>query len=138
MPELPKWYRPVVIVALLWNLVGASAYLMDVTMTPEKIAALPEAQRAMYAARPMWFVAAYAIAVWFGTAGSLGLVLRKRWATPVLVVSLIGLVVQDAGLLSRPEARANPPVLVLQALVLVIAILLVRLGRSAQAKGWLG
>jgi len=80
----PKWYTPVAVVALLWNLIGVTAYLFDVTMSPEAIARLTPAQRALYEARPLWFVTAYAIAVWSGTAGALGLVLRKRWARGLL------------------------------------------------------
>ena len=36
----PRWFRPVAIVALIWNLLGCFAYLSDVTMKPEDIAKL--------------------------------------------------------------------------------------------------
>ena len=138
MSPLPKWYKPVAIVALLWNLMGVAAYLADVTMSPEAIAQLDAAQRAMYEARPMWFVAAYAIAVWLGTAGSLGLVLRKRWAGGLLLASLLGLIVQDVALFTRPEfTAAGAAVVALQGSVRVIAVWLVLLARKANAQGWL-
>ena len=136
MSALPKWYKPLVVVALLWNLVGASAYLMDVTTSPDTVAKMTESQRVMYESRPVWFVVAYACAVWFGVGGSLGLVLRKRWATPLLVVSLFGLVAQDAALLLRPEVRADATVVGLQGAVLVIAVLLLVLARRSEAHGW--
>lgn len=132
----PKWSTPVAFLALLWNLLGASAYLMDVTTSPEAVARMGDAERAMYAARPGWFVAAYACAVWAGVAGSLGLLLRKRWATPLFLLSLVGLIAQDIALFSRPEVRGDPVVLLLQGLVAAIAVSLLLLARKGEREGW--
>jgi len=138
MSALPKWYKPVAIVALLWNCIGASAYLMDVTISPDAVATMGAAERAMYESRPAWFVAAYASAVWFGVAGSLVLLLRKRWAQPLFVLSLLGLVAQDIALFSRPEVRGDLVVVFLQGLVFAIAVWLLVLSRKAEREGWLG
>ncbi|MHB0961568.1 MAG: hypothetical protein ACYC5V_00025 [Gemmatimonadaceae bacterium] len=138
MAQAPKWFRPVGIVALLWNLLGCVAYLADVMMTPEAVAQLTAAQQAMYAARPSWAVAATAIAVWFGAAGCVGLLLRKRWATPLFITSLAALIVQNVWLfLISGVPQVNPVAAVLQACVLLIAIGLVLLGRKAAAQGWI-
>jgi hypothetical protein len=51
MSAPPKWFTPVAILALLWNLLGASAYLMDVTISPEAVAKMGDAEQAMYASR---------------------------------------------------------------------------------------
>jgi hypothetical protein len=138
MEAIPKWYVPVTILALLWNLLGCAAYLSDVMLTPEDIARMSPAQQALYAARPAWAVAATATAVWGGAAGCLGLILRKRWAMPLLIVSLAGLIIQDVGLfvLSDAAAQAGPAAIALQGLVLLIAIGLVLLARKAAARGW--
>ncbi len=135
----PKWYMPVAIVALAWNLLGCIAYLHDVRLTPDDIAKLSTAQQSMYAARPAWVVAAFAIAVWGGAAGCVGLVLRKRWARPLFIASLIGLIVQDTGLfvIAGAASQANPTALVLQSLVLLISIALVLFARVAQQRGWI-
>lgn len=138
MTPAPTWFRPVAIVALLWNLLGCAAYLADVMMTPEALARLTSAQQALYEARPSWAVAATAIAVWFGTAGCVGLLLRKRWATPLLITSLVALIVQDVWLfLMSGVTQVDPVAVVLQSLVLLIAIGLVLLGRKAAAQGWI-
>lgn len=138
MTSAPKWFGPVAIAALLWNLLGCVAYIMDVTMSPERLSQLTAAQQALYAARPAWSVAGTATAVWFGAVGSLGLMLRKTWATGVLVLSLIGVVVQDLWLfgLSGSAASAGAVAFVLQGLVLAVAIALVLLGRRAAANAW--
>jgi hypothetical protein len=139
MTTRPKWYLPVAIAALFWNLLGCAAYLADVMLTPDDIATMSAAQQALYASRPMWAVSATAIAVWGGAAGCVGLVWRKRWATPLLMASLAGLIVQDVGLfvLTDSASLAGPVALILQGVVLLVAIGLVFLSRKATAQGWI-
>jgi hypothetical protein len=135
----PKWYMPAAVGAFLWNLLGCAAYLSDVTLSADDIAAMTEAQQALYAMRPTWAVAATAIAVWGGAVGSLGLMLRKRWALAVLVASLVALVGQDVGLfvLTDAGALAGATAAILQSLVFLIAVGLVLLARRARTEGWI-
>jgi hypothetical protein len=139
MNTVPKWFRPVAIVALLWNLLGCVAWLMDVTLTPDDVARMNPADQAMYAARPAWAVGATAVAVWGGALGCLGLILRKRWSRICLVLSLIGVLVQDIGLFGFADAavQAGPVALVLQGVVLLVAIGLVVLAQRAVRRGWI-
>jgi hypothetical protein len=139
MEAAPKWFLPVAIAALLWNVLGCAAYLADVMLTPADIAKLTAAQQAMHAARPAWSIAATAFAVWGGAVGSLGLIMKKRWAVILLAISLAGVVGQDVYLfgMSGAAAEAGAAAFVLQGLVLVIAVALVMLGRKAAARGWL-
>ena len=139
METIPKWYKPVAIIALLWNLFGCMAYLMDVMITPEDLAKMTAAQQALYNSRPAWAVAATAFGVWCGALGCVGLILRKRWANILLLISLAGVIAQDVWLfgLSGGVAQAGAVAAVLQGVVLVISIGLVLLGRKAQRSGWL-
>jgi hypothetical protein len=139
MTVVPKWYLPVTIIALVWNLLGCLAYLSDVMLTPDDIAKMSAEQQALYASRATWAVAATAIAVWFGAAGSVGLIIRQRWALPVLIVSLAGLIVQDFGLfvLTNAASQAGPVVFVIQGMVLLVAVGLVILARRAISQGWI-
>ena len=136
---VPRWWLPTTILALLWNLVGCMAYLMDVRMTPEQIAALTPAQQELLNGRPAWAVAASAIAVWGGALGSLGLILRKRWALPVLIASLLGVLGQDFAMFVLADVTAVYGIvpLVLQCVVLLIAIGLILLARRGIARGWI-
>lgn len=136
MPH-PKWFMPVAVVALLWNLMGCAAYLMDVMLTPEAVAAMPPDQQALYAARPVWAVAAYAFAVWGGALGCVGLLVRKRWAAPAFLASLLGLIVQDAALFGMSPVPLSATIYALQGMVLVIAVLLLMLANRASRDGWL-
>ncbi len=139
MTTAPKWFTPVAIAALLWNLLGCMAYLMDVMMSPDDIAKLTAAQQALYASRPAWSISATALAVWGGALGSIGLLLRKQWANLCFLVSLAGVVVQDVALFGMTDvAQVDSTAVVLQGLVLVIAVALVLFGRRAAKEGWLG
>lgn len=135
----PAWLRVVAVAALLWNILGCIAFVADLRLSPADMAKLPEAQQALYAARPGWAVAATAVAVFGGVLGSLGLLLGKRWALPVFVLSLLGILVQDFGLfvLADGASLAGPVAVVMQGLVLVIGIGLVWLSRKGIARGWL-
>ena len=133
----PRWFMPVAIVALLWNLIGCAAYLMDVTLTPEAVAAMSSDQQALYAARPAWAVAVYAIAVWGGALGCVGLILKKRWAKGALLASLLGLMAQDIALFGMSPVASDASVYALQGMVLVIAVLLLLLANRAAREGWL-
>jgi len=135
MPR-PKWFMPVAVVALLWNLMGCAAYLMDVMLTPEAVAAMPPDQQALYAARPVWAVAAYAFAVWGGALGCVGLLVRKRWAKGAFLASLLGLIVQDAALFGMSPVPLSATIYALQGMVLVIAVLLLMLANRASRDGW--
>ena len=135
MEAAPKWYMPVAIVALLWNLLGCAAYLSDVMLKPADMTA---AQHALYAARPAWSIGATAVAVWFGAVGCVGLIMHKRWASPLLVASLVGVIAQDVWLfgMSGAAGQAGMVAFVTQGLVLLVAVGLVLLARRATARGW--
>jgi hypothetical protein len=135
----PRWFKVVAIAGLLWNLLGCLALFADLRLTADDLAAMPQAQQVLYAARPAWAVSATAVAVLGGVLGCVGLLLRRRWAFPVLVLSLLGIVVQDIALfvLVDGAALAGPVVVAMQALVLAIGIGLVVLARHARARGWL-
>ena len=135
----PTWFKVLAILALLWNLLGCLAFFSDLRLSPEDLAKLPETQQALYAARPGWAVVATALAVFGGALGSIGLLLRKRWAFPVFVLSLLGILVQDFSLfvLADGASLAGPVAVVMQAIVLTIGIGLVLLSRKGIARGWL-
>ena len=136
---VPGWFRIVAIVALLWNLLGVAAFVMDASMSTEAIAALPEAQQQLYAVRPMWVVVAYGVAVFAGALGCLMLVMRRKLAVPLLVLSLLAVLVQMSYLffMSDTFAVMGNAAMAMPILVVVISLALVWLARNAAARGWL-
>lgn len=126
-------------VALVWNLIGIMTYLMSVTMSPETLAQMSEAERALYTDIPAWATSAYAIAVFGGTLGCIALLMRQAWALPVFVVSLVAILVQmthafliSAMLEVQGTAGAGLPLL-----IIVIGVYLVWFAKSAKQKGWI-
>lgn len=83
------------ILALLWNIMGVVAYLGQAYMTDEILNKLPEADQEWYNNVPAWVTAAFAIAVFAGFIACIGLLLRKKWAVSLFVLSFIGVLVQQ-------------------------------------------
>lgn len=139
MPMLPKRYWIIAVLALLWNLLGLAMFAMQVTMSPEALAAMPAAQREIAAATPTWVNVAFALAVVGGVLGAVGLLMRRRWAVAMFVVSLVALVVQVLGIyLATPAwAAAGAASLGMPALLIVIAVALLAYARHAAGRHWL-
>jgi hypothetical protein len=133
------WFWVVSAIALVWNLMGAIAYVGQMMMSPEAIQALPENERALYESVPSWATSAFAFAVWGGTLGCILLLIRKKIATPVLMLSLIGILVQmyHSFFVLDSMAVYGPGGIVMPIMVIIIGIYLVWFSRSATSKGWL-
>jgi hypothetical protein len=125
--------------ALIWNLIGLVFYYSHVTMTPEALAGFSQAQQDFFNATPKWATAAYAIAVNAGVLGSLFLLLRRAWATPMFVLSLLGIIVQDvnAFVMRNGIEVWGTEGAVLPAIVIIVGVALPLYSRSAKTKGWL-
>ena len=136
MSAPPKWLRPVAVVAVSWNLLGCIAFASDLMVDADDIARLDATQRALAESRPAWAIAGTALAVMGGLLGSLGLLLLRRWALPLLAVSLAGVLLQDAGFLLAGVSPGNVA-LGLQAFVLAVAVALLLLGLRVRQRGWL-
>jgi hypothetical protein len=125
--------------ALVWNLIGLVFYIGHVTAAPEALAKLPEAQQEFLTTTPLWATAAFAIAVNAGVVGSLFLLLRKTWAVPMFVLSLVAIVVQDVDAYLMRDAFGVLGIssLIVPSMVFVIAVLLLLYSRATKAKRWL-
>ena len=127
-------------VALLWNLLGVMAYVMQVSATPEQLAAAytPE-QVELLIAIPAWATSMTAIATTFGVLGSILLLLRRKLSTPVFAISLVALIIQNIYSFGMTETLAvfGTTPLVIQSAVMLIAVFLVWYSRQAGAKGWM-
>jgi hypothetical protein len=90
----PTWYWLVSGLALLWMLFGVMAWTMDLMTDETALAQMGEGQRQIYAARPHWLFIVYAIAIFSGLAGAIGLLLRQGWCIPALAISLLAIIIQ--------------------------------------------
>ena len=80
----PKWFKPIVIIALLWNLIGVINFFIQINLSEEAIAALPEPEQALMNSTPLWSLVAFALGVFGGAIGSLGLLIQKKLAVKKL------------------------------------------------------
>ena len=122
----PGWLRPVALVALLWNLTGVAFYLGHVGLLGGAFAP-PESGPAM----PAWVTAAWAISVFAGAIGAIGLALLARWSRSLLWLSLVAAIVNWGWVF---VAGGLQP---LGVVVLVVAAVMVWLATSAASKHWL-
>jgi len=125
--------------ALVWNLIGIIFYVGQVTMTAEALAKMTEAQQNFFITTPTWATAAFAIAVNAGALGSLFLLLRKTWAVPMFVVSLLAIVVQDVDAFVMRDAFGVLGVnaVIIPSMVFAIGIALLLYSRATKARRWL-
>lgn len=137
--NIPKWFMPVAVAALIWNLMGVGAFFAEVMKGTDAITALPEAEQALYTDVPLWAKIAFAFAVFGGAIGSLGLVLKKKWARPILLISLIGIAVQmfHSIVIANSTAVYGPQAVIMPIVVILIGAGLVWLSRKADEAGWL-
>jgi hypothetical protein len=90
----PTWYWIVSGLALVWMLMGVMAWFTDLMTDEAALAQMSEAQRQVYLSRPQWLFIVYAVAIFAGLAGAIGLLMRKAWATTAFAISLIAVAVQ--------------------------------------------
>ncbi|MFT3669488.1 MAG: hypothetical protein QM795_13135 [Pseudoxanthomonas sp.] len=125
--------------ALVWNLIGVAFWYLQTNMSAERLALMSEGDRQIYDATPGWLNIAFAVAVFGGVLGALGLLLKKRWAGTMFLLSLIGLLVQmiSAYVVTPAWAVYGPAGLVMPAVFVLIALFLLWYANKAQARNWL-
>ncbi len=127
----------VAVLSLLWNLMGAFDYLATQLKIDSYMSQFSEAQLAHYYGLPSWAVAGWAFGVWAALAGSVGLLLRKKWAMWAFAVSIAGLLVStiyNFGLSNGIEIMGTGDVVFL-VIIWVIAISLLVYSRAMANRG---
>ena len=81
------------VLSLLWNSFGAFDYLATQLRLPFYVDRMPQALADHIFNAPSWTVAMWAVGVWGAFAGSIGLLLARRWAVWMFAASLVGLAV---------------------------------------------
>ena len=137
--KVPTWYWVVAIIFLLWNLMGVGSFLSQTMMTDEMMQSLSVAEQELYSSYPFWTYIAFAVAVFGGTIGSIGLLLRKKWTKMAFIISLIAIVPQmtygifftDTSLVYGAAAMVMP------VMIVVVGFFLVWYAGSVTKRGWL-
>jgi len=126
------------VLAVLWNSMGAFDYLMTQTRNEGYMSDYTPEQLEYFYGFPAWVVAFWAIAVWGGVLGAVLLVLRKKLAAGVFLVSFLSMVVTtiyNFGLSNGLEHMGDPFSLVFTALIFLFALLLFLYARAMKYRG---
>ncbi|WP_430399072.1 hypothetical protein [Flavobacterium sp.] len=126
-------------VALLWNAMGVNQYLQQAYMTDAFKAMYTEEQLAIITSAPSWVIAVFAIAVFGGLLGSLALLLRKKIAIVLFIVSLIGIIAQMYHNLFVIDSVAiyGPGAAIMPIMVIAFALFLLWFSKFSDKKNWL-
>jgi hypothetical protein len=126
-------------IALVWNLMGVFNYLDQAFMTDKILETLPKEQQILYQDVPAWVTAAFAIAVFSGTLGSLLLLFKKKIATTFFIISFLGIVGQMSyGLLIDQNSDSYGPMgIALPIIIIAFGGYLIWYSRKANEHRWL-
>ncbi len=137
-PRTPTHLWIVGVLALLWNAVGAHGYLMIVSRDPVFMAQFTPLQVAFYDAMPAAMTSTWALSVWGGVLGSILLLLRTRFAAPVFLISLCGMVithVRNYVFANGMEVMGEPLPLLVNVMVVVVGVSLYVYARAEARAG---
>ncbi|MEC3908086.1 hypothetical protein VOI54_13725 [Tamlana sp. 2201CG12-4] len=129
----PVWFWIASAIALIWNGMGVNAYLQQAFNTEGYQEMYTAEQQEIAANFPAWVTAAFAIAVFAGALASIGLLLRKKWATTLWILSLIAVIAQTAYVLINGYQSD----MTMTILIIVFAFVFVWFSRLSASKGWL-
>jgi hypothetical protein len=136
----PVAYWIIASIAVLWNLMGVGAFASDLMVTPELISKMEPAMQEMYNNNPMWLKVVYGIATITGLLGSIGLLLRKNWAIPLFLISLITVFIQMTYSMlgtNAIEAVGTTGAVVFPIIVIIIAAFLWYYAKKALNNDWI-
>ena len=135
-PGAPAWYWATAVAALLFEAAGAFLFANSLTLDP---ATLPLDQRSIYEATPQWMTIAWALAIGAGLLGAIGLILRRRFAEPALLISLVAVAVQFSGIFLVKQLRELTPEeqLLMPVVILMLAYAFWQAAKLARRRDWL-
>src|SRR5260221_10191178 len=82
------------ILSFLWSCFGCLDYTMTNLKNPSWLAQMTADQTAFMNSLPSWLIAVWAVGVWGALAGSILLLMRRRYAVWAYGLSLVGAVVR--------------------------------------------
>jgi hypothetical protein len=125
------------VLALLWNLMGAFDYLAAKLQLDFYMSKFTEQQLEYFYGFPKLITAFWAFAVWGAVVGSIGLLLRKKWAVWAFAVACTGMVfttIYNYGMTNGAEIMGSTGV-IFSVVIWVIALFLLYYSWSQAKKG---
>lgn len=124
------------VIALIWNVMGVMAYLGQVYMDDATLQTMPPEDQTYYTHVPAWVTASFAIAVFSGALGSIALLLRKKVAYSLFVISVIAVFAQNAyTFFMQDDITLSGTRMLWPIIVIAISIFLVFFSKDGVKKG---
>jgi len=136
----PVSYWIIAVIALIWNIMGVMSYLGQVYMTDDMMASMTPEQQELLANTPAWSTGLFAIAVFAGLLGSFLLLMRKKLATPVFLISLIAVLINmgySFFATNQTEVFGTIDGIVMPIIVIIIAVFLYMYSKKSGEKSWM-
>ncbi len=137
--KMPTWFLVVAVFFLVWNLMGVGSFFMHTFISNEALDALPLAEKELYQSYPLWTKMVFAIAVFGGLLGSIGLVLKKKWSKLAFIISLCAIIpqmIQNVFVTESMEVY-GPVSVVMPIMVVVFGVFLIWFSKLGIKKNWL-
>jgi hypothetical protein len=130
------WYMVGAIASMLFMIAACTMYGLHVATNPQS---LPIDQRTVFEAEPLWVTSAFGLAAVSGLVASAMLVLRRKLAQPLMLISLIATIAWAAGLLLVPGLRDVITTNDIAVAIVVAAIdwTIFWFARHSNQRGWL-
>ena len=138
--KVPMWFWVVAIFFLLWNIMGVGSFFMHTLLSNEALDALPAAEQEIYNSYPLWTEIIFAVAVFGGFLGSIGLVFRRKWAKLAFIISICAIIpqmIQNVFFTKSIEVYGLIQAITMPILVVVIGLFLIWFSMLSIKKNWL-
>ncbi len=138
--KIPKWYWVIAIIFLLWNIMGVLSFFGHTFITEEALAKLPEQERALYGEYSIWTIILFAIATFGGLIGSIGLIIKRKWAQTFFIISFVAIIPQmihNVFYTESIEVYGTLQAVTMPILVVIIGAFLIWFSKYSITKNWL-
>lgn len=118
--KVPIWFWIIGVIAVVWNFFGLYDCFNSLAMNEEYLSEFPgylEFVKTM----PIWAKAAWATATSMSVLGSIFLLLRKAWAWPVYILSIIGMIIIFTYQIMAKNAPAMTTGMIIFTMIIVVA-----------------
>ncbi|WP_431157766.1 hypothetical protein [Winogradskyella poriferorum] len=129
----PVWFWIIGVLALVWNAMGVNAYLQQAYNTESYREMYTPEQLDIAANMPAWVTGAFAVAVFSGALASLLLLLKKKLAKPLFLLSLLAVLTQ----MGYTIIKGYTDSMVMAIIVIAAAVLLYLFAKHATKKSWI-
>ena len=126
------------IILVLWNIIGTFMFASSMMMTPADVAKLPQDQQMLWAQMPVWGWAGFGLGTIGGLLAAIGIVMKKKWAASLALLSVIGVILNftPTFVMSEGVDVWQPKFYAFPLCIFAISLFQLWLARKANSNGW--